>query len=272
MNFVCPICKGALVLEQKAYKCSRSHSFDIARSGYVNLLPPAGLSCHGDNKEMLAARRRFLDTGHYYPLAKRVCTLASEYIPPSAAVLDIGCGEGYYTDLIERTLSERDGKSRVSALDISKDALKLLCARNKNISCAAASAYSVPAADGAFLGAVNMFSPLAIDEVARLLGEGGIFIMAFPAEDHLFSLKAAIYDTPYKNTPADMALEGFELIHTERVSYTFTLGSADQIASLFMMTPYAYRTKKENRDRILALSKLDCEADFYLCVYKKKGK
>lgn len=270
MDFICPKCGGALMPDGKTYKCPAAHSFDAAKSGYVNLLPPSGKAGHGDNKEMLAARRRFLDTGHYLPLAERVAELALEYVDFGAPVLDIGCGEGYYTDKIERALYKRDGESRVSALDISKDAVKLLNARNKSVVTAVASAYNIPASDSSFGGAINMFSPLAPDEARRILHTGGVFIIAFPAENHLFSLKAAIYDTPYKNTPADMRLDEFELVISERLSYNFVLSSRDEIEALFMMTPYAYRTSKNNRERILSLNSLNCEADFYVCVYRKK--
>lgn len=269
MDFICPKCRNPLEQRGSAYVCRESHSYDVARAGYVNLLPPSGSSVHGDNKEMLLARREFLDTGHYLPLSQKLCDLAVRYIPENAAVIDLGCGEGYYTDRLERALSARDGHSRISALDISKDAVRYSMGRNKNVSCAVASAYSVPAKDGAFFGALNAFSPLAKNEVYRILTTGGVFIMTFPAEEHLFELKSAIYDTPYKNEPSDTALDGFKLLHTERLTYKMTLSSPEQIRSLFMMTPYAYRTKKENRERVLSLSSLECTADFYVCVYEK---
>ena len=269
MDFICPKCREALFPNGSSLVCKNLHSYDVARAGYVNLLPPSGSSVHGDNKEMLLARREFLDTGHYLPLSQKLCDLAVSYIPTNAAVIDLGCGEGYYTDRLERALSARDGHSRISALDISKDAVRYSMGRNKNVSCAVASAYSVPAKDGAFLGAVNAFSPLAKDEVYRILDTGGVFIMAFPGEEHLFELKSAIYDTPYKNEPSDTALDGFKLLHTERLTYKMTLSSPEQIRSLFMMTPYAYRTKKENKERVLSLSSLECTADFYVCVYEK---
>lgn len=269
MDFICPKCRGELSPGGASYICPSGHTFDVARAGYINLLPPSGPSGHGDNKEMLTARRRFLDTGHYLPLAERICELAKKYIKPHSAVIDVGCGEGYYTDKLERMLAMRDGDSRVSALDISKDAVRYAGARNKSVSCAVASAYDVPSRDGAFSAAVNVFSPLAREEMLRILDTGGVFIVAFPAEEHLFGLKAAIYDTPYKNEPQPLYLDGFELLWSERVTYTVSLTSSEQIRDLFMMTPYAYRTKNENKERVLSLSSLKTEADFYICVYKK---
>ena len=64
-------------------------------------------------------------------------------------------------------------------------------------------------------------------------------------------------------------LSGFELISETRVRYPMHLDSPEKIKSLFMMTPYAYRTGREERERVLSLRELDLEADFYILVYKK---
>ena len=132
-----------------------------------------------------------------------------------------------------------------------------------------ASAYHIPAKDGAFDAVVNLFSPLAIEETKRVLKVGGKFLIAFPAEEHLFGLKAAIYDTPYKNTPEETEIEGFTLLLRERITYKMHLKTPDEIRALFMMTPYAYRTNEVGRQRIYAKDELFTDADFYLCVYEK---
>ncbi len=269
MDFSCPKCKSTLKKSNTSYVCVQGHAFDIARSGYINLLPPSGNSSHGDNREMVMARHDFLNTGHYLPLVNRICALAKKHFKADAHVLDVGCGEGYYTSYIENMLKERDGRSFVSAFDISKEAVKR-AARNKNISLAVASAYSIPVKDGAFDAAVNIFSPLAKEEIARILITGGIFLMVFPGEEHLFGLKSRIYDTPYKNTPAELGLEGFKLIESERVLYRMKLDRQEEIRALFMMTPYAYRTSASGRDSVFALNELSTDADFYICVYEKE--
>lgn len=269
MYFSCPKCFSPLIKNERSYACASGHSFDIAREGYINLLPPTGGKSHGDNKEMISARRDFLNTGHYMPLLKCICELALSYFAKFAAVLDVGCGGGYYTAEAESALRSRDGQSNVCAFDISKDAVRFAAKRNGNISFAVASAYHIPASDGSFDAAINIFSPLAKEEVRRVLRPGGIFIVAFPGEEHLFGLKSEIYDTPYRNEPAPLFLEGFELVESRRIRYGMELKSANEIRSLFMMTPYAYRTGSKGRERILSLTSLSTDADFYVCVYKK---
>ena len=92
--------------------------------------------------------------------------------------------------------------------------------------------------------------------------------MAIPDTDHLFELKSAIYDTPYKNTVSDTALDGFSLVSDKELKYTMDL-SREALLSLFAMTPYAYRTSPENKARINKLDGLKVTAHFRVLVYEK---
>ena len=269
MRFACPVCTEKLNTIDARAVCENGHSFDRARGGYYNLLLSNGGSVHGDNKEMVLARRQFLALGFYEPLAKRVAELAKECTPRDAALLDAGAGEGYYTDFCERVLFDRDGTSDVSAFDISKDAVREIGKKNQRISLAVAGSYHMPIAEGEFDTVINTFSPLALEETLRVIKPCGHFIMAIPGENHLFELKSAIYKTPYKNTVADTALSGFELISDENLTYNMHLDSPEAIRSLFMMTPYAYRTRPDDRKKIEELKRLDCTADFRIFVYRK---
>lgn len=93
--------------------------------------------------------------------------------------------------------------------------------------------------------------------------------MAIPDINHLFGLKAALYQTPYKNNPENPELPGLDLVCTERVHYTLNLKTSEEISALFMMTPYAYRTPPESRARLLAMQTLETEVEFLVFVYQK---
>ncbi len=268
MLFLCPKCGKKLTIRNSSAVCADGHSYDRSRAGYYNLLLTHRAS-HGDNREMVVARRRFLSMGFYAPLTTALTEASLKHTEKGACLLDAGCGEGYYTDAVERALFDRDGESLVYALDISKDAVKELTKKNPRVTAAVASSYHIPMADGSVHTVINTFSPLAIGEVSRLLCAGGIFIMAIPAEDHLFELKSAIYDTPYRNVVADTALDGFELISDSHIRYEMSLDTPEAIASLFKMTPYAYRTHPDNAQRVYSLDSLACTADFRLFVYRK---
>ncbi len=271
MDFACPKCKSALTsVGQACKKCINNHSYDRARAGYFNLLLGVRGGTHGDNLDMVEARRDFLSRGYYSRLSERLAELVSEVTPRFACVLDSGCGEGYYTSRIEEILTERDGTSNVLAFDISKYAVKHAVRRNKNISYAVASSYDMPLADASVDTVYNAFSPLALDETARVLKRGGKFIFVYPGREHLFTLKSCIYTTPYKNEPEDTELAGFTLISHETLKYDIELNDSVAIRSLFMMTPYAYRTSKEGREKVLSLDSLCTEAEFCIAVYEKK--
>ena len=270
MNFVCPKCKSELIEQVSGTaKCENGHSFDKSRFGYYNLLLSNNTKSHGDNKEMVSARRDFLNTGSYYPLAKAVAQLLVEH-GSAGKLLDIGCGEGYYTDIIQRHFDESKIPVEVSAFDISKEAVKNLSKRNPAIELCVASAYHMPVADASFDMALNMFSPLAPEEVSRALVPGGIFVMVIPGENHLFKLKKEAYDVPYKNTVSDSYLQGFELIEEKHITYSMLLKNNSEVRSLFLMTPYAYRTPLARKEKVLSLQELECEADFVIFVYKKE--
>lgn len=268
LDFICPKCGGTLTVSGGSAICGKGHSYDKSRHGYYNLLLTSVGGVHGDNKEMVLSRRAFLGSGHYAPLSALVADLVSKYTDKCGTVLDAGCGEGYYTDEVEKSLFSRDFSTRVMAFDISKDAVRETLRKNPRIRAVVAGSYKMPIADGYVDTVINTFSPLAIDEVGRVLCQGGIFVMAIPDVDHLYELKALIYDTPYKNNPHNTEIDGFELIEDRRLSYVMHLRDRE-IRDLFMMTPYTYRTSRAGAMRIDGLTQLDCTADFHIFVYRK---
>ena len=268
MLFVCPKCKGKLnIAEGGRAVCQSGHSFDRAKEGYYNLLLGASGGTHGDNAEMVAARRTFLERGFYGPLADAMSDIVCGVLESSnASVLDAGCGEGYYTERVARRVADR---ARVAAFDISKDAVKRVAKRGFAGDFAVASAYKMPLLDGSVDAIYNVFSPFAPGECHRVLRSGGYFIAAIAAEEHLFELKEKIYDTPYKNVVADKALSGFELVDERELKYDILLETREDVRSLFMMTPYAYRTSEEGRKRVNAIECLQTTAHFLILVYRK---
>ena len=268
MLFLCPKCRKKLHKRDGCAVCDGGHSYDRCKAGYYNLYLSNKSSVHGDNKDMVLARRDFLSRDFYRPLADAVAGAVTENTSRLPVVLDAGGGEGYYTDIVERALRLRDGDSRVNAFDISKDAVREAAKRNPSISHVVAGSYDMPIADDVVDALINIFSPLALDETRRVLRRGGIFVMAIPDTDHLFELKAAIYDTPYKNTVNDTALDGFSLVADRELKYVMPL-CREAMLSLFAMTPYAYRTSAENRERVNSLSGLDVTAHFRVLVYEK---
>ena len=268
MLYICPVCGERFEKLEGKIVCHKGHSFDRSRRGYYNLLLGKG-GTHGDNKDMVLARRAFLEGGYYEPLSDMVRELALKYTAPLGRVLDLGCGEGYYTSAVESALFRRDGESYVFGYDISKDAVSEAAKKNSRLRLAVFGSYHMPIEDESVDTAINIFSPLAIDETMRVLKRGGVFIMTIPDEEHLFELKQVLYDTPYKNTPSNTEISGFELLSDLTLRYNMHLDTREKIKTLFMMTPYAYRTKQDAANRLYGLSCLDCTAHFRVLAYRK---
>ena len=269
---ICPVCGGMLENTGKSYICGKHHSFDIARSGYVNLLlsKHAGKAVHGDNKLMVQARRDFLDKGYYAPLCEAVCEETLKYAQNGSVVLDAGCGEGYYTSAARAGFDRSDIAVKMYGVDISKVAVEYAAKRDKSVKFAAASVFHLPVASSSCDLLITMFAPYCGEEYLRVLKSGGIMIMAIPSENHLWELKQAIYDTPYKNEVKPYELDGFGHIGARRVSFTMKLRDSTDIRSLFSMTPYYYKTGRIEQERLEALSELTVQADFEVLTYRKK--
>ena len=269
MDFICPKCSEKLnISDTGAAVCPSGHSYDRSKHGYYNLLLSAGGGAHGDNRAMVDARRKFLEGGEYSPLCDELARLCREYFHGGSFV-DIGCGEGYYTERVIAALGKTELPISASGFDISKDAARYAARRCRTAHFAVASAYRMPYADGSVDMAMNVFSPLAAGETARILRTGGIFVMAIPGEEHLFGLKRVLYETPYKNQVQDTEIEGFKLIDKSHIRYPLSLDTSEKISSLFMMTPYAYRTPRAAAERLSLMSSLSCEAEFIILVYEK---
>lgn len=265
MSFICPVCRSPVLKKEKNYVCKNGHNFDIAKSGYVNLLLGSSPKNHGDNKLMAAARHDFLAEGFYEPLKNSLRKTVSKFAHNGDIILDCGCGEGYYTSAVSKCVN----KSAVFGTDISKDELSIAAKRDKLTSYAVASSFSLPFDNESINILLEIFSPYCGNEFRRVLKNGGIMIMAYPLENHLWELKKAVYDTPYKNETDDAVPNGFKLIENSEVKFLLNLQSQNDIKNLFAMTPYYYKTSKRDQQKLEKLDLLEVQAEFGISVYKK---
>lgn len=268
---ICPVCAGNLEISGNSYVCPNRHSFDIARSGYVNLLlsKHAGKTVHGDNKLMVQARRDFLEKGYYALLCNALCDTVCGFAKNGSIIFDAGCGEGYYTAAVRDKIDQSDIAAEMYGIDVSKIAAEAAAKRKKQIAFAAASVFHIPAADQSCDVLMTLFAPYCGEEYHRILKPGGAMIMAIPGESHLWQLKQAVYDTPYKNEVKPYDLEGFEHTGVQRISYSISLDSQQDIRSLFSMTPYYYKTGRKEQERLAALRSLDTQVEFQLLTYRR---
>jgi 23S rRNA (guanine745-N1)-methyltransferase len=269
MTYLCPLCQSTLRHEQRSYVCHQRHQFDVAKEGYVNLLPVQHKRSKdpGDNKEMMQARRQFLETGYYHRLRQSIGDELLRY--PIQSLLDIGCGEGYYTDYFRQTLSQTESEISVHGLDISKIAIRYAAKAYPETHFCVASSQRLPFADNSLDAIVRIYAPCKADELTRVLSSNGVIITVTPAARHLFQLKSLIYQNVVLHDEDPEAIDGFELINQQTLHYTMNLPGADAF-SLLQMTPFAWRATAEIKDTVSACREFECEAHFMLRTYKKQ--
>lgn len=269
--FCCPICGAPLQRAGGALCCSQGHSFDTAREGYTHLLPPnrKHSAAPGDDKGMAAARRAFLSKDYYAPLRDALCGLAVRHTASAPAVLDAGCGEGYYTGGVYRALKEAGKGPRMAGIDISKFILRYAAKAEKEIEFAVASSYHLPVANQSVDLLLDCFSPLALEEFSRVLRPGGSFFYVVPGPMHLWEMKQVLYDTPYPNEEKETPYPGFRYEEIVPVEHAVTLPSQEDIHALFQMTPYFWKTPRDGVDRLAALETLTVRTDFRIHVFTR---
>ena len=267
----CPVCAESLSSSEnkKSLLCNgkRRHCFDVAAKGYVNFaLAHAG---GGDGKEAVRSRTAFLSKGFYRLFADEVCRLVSKYVADGGTVVDAGCGEGYYTSLVSEKCNVR-----AIGFDLSKSAVESGAASASRNGCgsvayAVAGIFSMPLKDECADAVINLFAPCAEEEFCRVLKKGGILLVSGAGEDHLYGFKSAIYDTPYKNElRADLPTR-MEKLESVKVRFDITLESYEDKINLFAMTPYYYRTSREDADKLKGDAPITTEVEFDIDIYRK---
>ncbi len=220
----------------------------------------------GDSKEMVMARREFLEKGYYEPLRVALAKKAGELFSGSIVYLDAGCGTGYYTSAVIDALNE----PVCLGVDISKFAVDASAKREKRTTFAVASVYDLPLPDNSTDLITNVFSPMADKEYKRVLKSGGVILYAVPAPKHLFELKELLYENPYENEITYPKYDGFDEVERIECSFDMELETGLDVERLFSMTPYFWRTPIGALEKIRALNGMKIRAEFYILVLRKK--
>ncbi len=263
MQLLCPVCGERLQKNERSYLCPKGHSFDIARQGYVNLLPvQQKKSLHpGDTKEQVAARRAFLDGGYYAPILETLKATAIKH-HASGPIVDIGCGEGYYSGNLASFLN-----TELVGMDISKEAVRYAAGKYKNGFFFCGTASHLPVEDHSVGLMTSLFALTMPEEFHRVLSENGLYFQVLAAKDHLLNLKKIIYgDLTDKEKDSVPELPGFSLVESAPIRFTFTVEGA-QVQNLLSMTPHVYRITKDGAARLAATESLTDTASCVLNVY-----
>ncbi len=271
---ICPHCRKILTPINKSYRCENNHCFDIGKAGDVNLLLPNQKRSKnpGDSKAMVVARRDFLASGVYQPIAEllgKYVTLLGQGEPQIIA--DAGCGEGYYLRHIQRLCYPTpdyfgDNGGAFIGWDISKYAVQSAVKQsNFRSQWLTASNAAIPIADNQIDILLSNFGFEVADEFTRVVKSGGYIMTLDVGEKHLLELRELIYPSikPYQAK----ALLELSLVKEDSLQYEVTL-SAQQIAQLMLMTPHFYRATQQAKEELSKLTELSVTVSVILRIYR----
>ena len=277
-NLACPIDGERLTLEEKQLRCVNGHSFDLARQGYVNLLPVQHKrSKHpGDSKEMVAARQRFLDTGVYAPVADLLSatlhTAISEVDQPCC--LDAGCGEGYYlAHALNYIRAKKAGDTlNLIGLDISKEAVIAAAKRNKDISWVVGTNRQPPLLPASVDIILCVFGFHSFQGFNKVLPLGGKLVLVEPGPDHLQELRQVTYAQLNKTELSkldDAFAMGFKQVGEQVLRFSTPLLSNETLSDLLLMTPHFFRATQQGREAAAKLNNVSLTVDMvFRCLEK----
>lgn len=263
--YICPKCKEKLNLIDKSYKCINNHCYDISKKGYLNLLLTFDKSSKnpGDAKECLEARNNFFKKNYYQCILNNIIKFIHKYKNGKINILDIGCGEGYYTSGIKKEFED----SNVYGFDISKDGINFACNYTKEVNWFVANSKNIPIESNSIDVILAAFSFTTFEEIKRVLKKDGIVIQVCALDNHLIELKEKLYDD-VKIKKIENKLLPFEILEQQRIVDKIKITSNDDIKNLFKMTPHYYRVKKEKRTIIDGIKNIDITIDIIINVYK----
>jgi 23S rRNA (guanine745-N1)-methyltransferase len=264
-NLRCLICQSAFQENPQGLVCSNRHQFDRSKEGYFNLLPVQHKNSltPGDAKEQLKARREFLQAGFFDPLKLQLFSLID---PSTKTLLDLGCGEGYFTRGIASDLPAAE----IYAVDIAKAGISMAAKSAKafpNITHLVASNFDLPLQDQSMDIILRILAPSKDSELRRVLKPDGKLLVVIPGEQHLIELRKKIYPEirPLQSLPE---IEGFVLKEETSIKFAIELNDSNQMQSLLEMTPFAWKLNQQKKDLIFS-GHLSDQAEFLIGQYRR---
>ncbi|MGL4641856.1 MAG: methyltransferase domain-containing protein [Cetobacterium sp.] len=272
---ICPVCNKKMQKIERKYICEGNHNFDVSKFGHVNLLlsNQKNSKLPGDSKEMVLSRKNYLEKGYYEGISNGVNEIVKKELgeKKDIKILDIGCGEGYYTNRLKNFLNDLGVKNEIVGIDISKEAVISAAKSYKNIEWIVASASSLPIEDESLDFIICMFAKIIPEEKMRTLKKGGKLIIVSTGENHLLELKEVVYDVVRKEFYSPIEdLNIFSHLEKVNVKYQTEILEQESIENLFNMTPYRWRSPQKGVEKLFLLNKLKTTVEVNIDIFEKK--
>jgi 23S rRNA (guanine745-N1)-methyltransferase len=247
VRLICPVrhCGLPLSPEPGRFVCGNRHSFDVARSGYVNLLQPQDRRSKspGDTAGAVAARRRFLDAGHAAPLVDAVVSAFD--LPSGTSLVDAGCGEGHHLEAFRRAHSVE-----ACGVDISLPAIDLAARRHGD--------RTLPFESASVDALATITARLNPTEFHRVLRDGGRLLVVLPAPDDLLELRQAVLGEGVQRDRVERTLESFAGAFTlEQRMQARHLATLDRQAIDDVMTSSYRGLRSRERERLQSIDGME---------------
>lgn len=275
----CPLCSLSLTYDNHHLKCASRHSFDQAKQGYFNLLltNKKRSKSPGDNIEMVLARQTFLNSGIYQPISdalngtcNHLLNDQAEQLSSPIKLLDLGCGEGYYTDRLFTSLKQHTFE--LIGLDISKDAIRHAAKRNKDITWLVASGAQIPVLPNSQDVIVCLFTRLMPEGFAKALAPKGTLVTVTTGQQHLIEMRQILYPSIKDQVldPQEPLASHFKMDNQQTFQTTHRLTSKQHIQDLLAMTPHQWRAPTAGREQLLNLEQLTITIDVNISCFSHK--
>ena len=136
-------------------------------------------------------RKNYLNQGYYDVILNEVVNYIKAHRHPQMQILDLGCGEGYYTYRMQQELND---DSIIYGLDISKDGIQMASKYTKDIYWIVGNSKNIPLVDHSLDVITALFTVVKDSEIKRCLKEDGYMIHVTANNKHLIEFKELIYD------------------------------------------------------------------------------
>ncbi len=259
-GFQCPSCGAPLFVRDSSLCCDKGHTYDVSRKGYVHLHHKTVQSAY--DKDLFDARRAVFDAGFYRPVADALVSVLKPLSP--AALLDAGCGEGYYLSALSPILPQ----SMLVGIDLSKEAILSAAGRGSEALYCVGDLNRLPFQDGTFDVLLNILSPASYTGFKRVLKKDGVLIKVMPGRDYLLEIRERLPEgkAGYDDTRVPEYLKQHMQVQSlERLHYTLPL-SPMEFACFVSMTPLTESLSVQEREALVQNAPDHITIDLQLAV------
>ncbi|HHY14343.1 MAG TPA: methyltransferase domain-containing protein [Thermoanaerobacterales bacterium] len=254
--FGCPICQESMeVVAEKSIICSRNHTFDFARQGYINMLKRPSNQYY--DKNLFESRRSIITESNLYASLHKIISekitkyLDGHYKP--AIILDAGSGEGSH---LQRILDNYCNENIIGiGLDIAKEGIKMASRSYRNQIWLVGDLANIPLKDKSTHVILNILSPANYMEFKRILAPKGIIVKIVPQSNYFIELREAVFENNNKKDYSNdgtisLFKQNFQLVEEFRFNYFKKLRN-NEIKELVQMSPLSWHVERERIDSFI---------------------